>query len=196
MSLLESIIEDGLNLVLVGGPETNSVSRAVLEILKNTSFGMHYREVGGDANRAVGTPSYRDGEWVLGSCAFDGVSPKDKGIMFTFPMTPIEAAMRPSQVQNVDTKNKTLSGSTGVGPTRNRIGIIMFGGSDAALEDVAYHSFSSAQALTRAPFSNMYADFFVTGPEYRRKGLGGLLAAGYWGNAWQLDERNAWMECI
>ncbi len=46
-------------------------------------------------------------------------------------------------------------------------------------------SFSSNTPLTRAPFSNMFADFIVSGPLFRGQGLGGLKAAGFWDSNWR-----------
>ena len=41
-----------------------------------------------------------------------------------------------------------------------------------------------SQELTRAPLSNMVPDYQVYGPELAYKGMGGILAAGFWGSDW------------
>ena len=51
------------------------------------------------------------------------------------------------------------------------------------------HTYSSNTPLTRAMFTNMIPDFIVTdGDDFRWKGLGGLLAAGYFSHRdWSVD---------
>ena len=68
-------------------------------------------------------------------------------------------------------------------------------GSVAAMERAVRFSFSISQALTRAPFSNMAPDFLVMGPEYRYKGYGGLLAAGFWNHYWGIDKSMSYVRC-
>ena len=43
------------------------------------------------------------------------------------------------------------------------------------------YSFATNQPHTRAPFSNMLPDYVLTGPDFRRMGYGGIVAAGFWG---------------
>ena len=68
--------------------------------------------------------------------------------------------------------------------------------SASALRDLVGMSYSSSPPLTRAFFTNMVPDFLVTaGPRWRARGLGGLLAVGYWGPTWGLDLASAWVDC-
>ena len=48
--------------------------------------------------------------------------------------------------------------------------------------------------MVRAPYTNMQPDFVVTGPDFAWKGVGGILAAGYWGNLWQFDPSTAYTQ--
>ena len=45
-------------------------------------------------------------------------------------------------------------------------------------------SFSMSQELTRPMFTNMVPDYLVYGPQLDWKGMGGILAAGMYGNNW------------
>ena len=64
-----------------------------------------------------------------------------------------------------------------------------------ALEQLLWYTFSSNQALTRAPFSNMVPDYMVAGPDFRAKGYGGVLALGRWDHAWRWAPEAAHMRC-
>lgn len=70
---------------------------------------------------------------------------------------------------------------------------LVVSGTDAiGLLDVStYHH----KHLSRSPFANMVPDFFVSGPEYRAKGFGGLAAAGFWGSQWEWRSDSSYMEC-
>ena len=47
--------------------------------------------------------------------------------------------------------------------------------------------------MTRQPFSNTYPDFIVTGQDTHEKGIGGFLAAGFWGRDWKYDEKSSYV---
>jgi len=64
-----------------------------------------------------------------------------------------------------------------------------------ALIDLVSFSFATNQAHTRAPLSNMLPDFFVAGPEFRWKGWGGIVAAGYLDAAWGIAAHAAYFNC-
>ena len=66
-------------------------------------------------------------------------------------------------------------------------------GTDASglLDLTTYHH----ATLARPPFANMAPDFFVSGPDYKAKGFGGLVAAGFWGARWEWRDDSAFMEC-
>ncbi len=68
-------------------------------------------------------------------------------------------------------------------------------GDTQGMQDITEYSFASNQALTRAAFTNMVPDFMVTGSEFRWKGLGGMVAAGYWGNEWEWRADISFMNC-
>jgi hypothetical protein len=106
----------------------------------------------------------------MGSCRFFAA---DAGLVFTFPL-PIG------------------------GRLRNRIGLMVAAASATGLRDAISYSFSGNTPLTRAPFSNMVADYMVTGPQFRGRGLGGLQAAGFWNNAWTFDGASGWsaVDCL
>jgi len=64
-----------------------------------------------------------------------------------------------------------------------------------ALEDIVSFSFATNQPHTRAPMSNMLPDFFVIGPEFRWRGYGGVVAAGYWDARWRVAGHSAYFQC-
>ena len=47
--------------------------------------------------------------------------------------------------------------------------------------------------MTRQPYSNTYPDFILTGDDTHVKGMGGFLAAGFWGYDWKFDERSSYV---
>jgi hypothetical protein len=57
------------------------------------------------------------------------------------------------------------------------------------LRDITSYSFSSNTPLTRAAFTNMVPDFMVTSPQFAARGMGGIRAAGFFGNDWQLSSQ-------
>ncbi|CAE7837580.1 unnamed protein product [Symbiodinium sp. CCMP2592] len=66
---------------------------------------------------------------------------------------------------------------------------------DQALVDLVSYSFATNQPHTRAPMSNMLPDFMVAGPDFRWKGYGGVVAAGYWDESWQPAPNSAYFRC-
>jgi len=64
-----------------------------------------------------------------------------------------------------------------------------------ALEDLVTISFATNQEHTRAPFSNMLPDFFVTRPDFRWRGYGGVAAAGYWDAEWRASSGSSYFRC-
>ena len=57
-----------------------------------------------------------------------------------------------------------------------------------ALVDLFRGSYSSNQPLTRAMFTNMYPDFFITNKDFRWKGYGGVSMSGYYNYNWEWDD--------
>lgn len=110
-------------------------------------------------------------DFIVDSCLFNSLN---QGIMFTFP---------------IDINNNNI---------RNRIGLMISANNKDSLYDVITYTYSSNTALTRAPFSNMQADFFITGDEFRSKAGPGLQGIGYWNNDWKIDVENTWFssDCI
>eukprot|EP00927_Polykrikos_kofoidii_P049711 TRINITY_DN43727_c0_g1_i1.p1 TRINITY_DN43727_c0_g1~~TRINITY_DN43727_c0_g1_i1.p1 ORF type:complete len:986 (-),score=93.86 TRINITY_DN43727_c0_g1_i1:212-3052(-) len=73
--------------------------------------------------------------------------------------------------------------------------LVVTGTDYQALEDLVSFSFATNQAHTRAPMSNMLPDFLVSGPEFRWRGYGGVVAAGYWDAKWQIAAQSAYLHC-
>lgn len=115
-------------------------------------------------------------DFIVDSCLFNSLN---QGIMFTFPI----------DINNNVTNNNNI---------RNRIGLMISADNKDSLYDVISYTYSSNTALTRAPFSNMQADFFITGGEFRAKAGPGLQGIGYWNNDWKIDVQNTWFsyDCI
>mmetsp|Transcript_122101 Transcript_122101/g.390516 ORF Transcript_122101/g.390516 Transcript_122101/m.390516 type:complete len:233 (+) Transcript_122101:135-833(+) len=64
-----------------------------------------------------------------------------------------------------------------------------------ALLDLVSFSFATNQPHTRAPLSNMLPDFVVSGPDFRWRGYGGIVAAGYWDAEWRVATQSAYFQC-
>mmetsp|Transcript_75927 Transcript_75927/g.213912 ORF Transcript_75927/g.213912 Transcript_75927/m.213912 type:complete len:140 (+) Transcript_75927:78-497(+) len=64
-----------------------------------------------------------------------------------------------------------------------------------ALLDLVSFSFATNQPHTRAPMSNMLPDFVVSGPDFRWRGYGGIVAAGYWDAEWRVATQSAYFQC-
>eukprot|EP00928_Gymnodinium_smaydae_P032630 TRINITY_DN23578_c0_g1_i1.p1 TRINITY_DN23578_c0_g1~~TRINITY_DN23578_c0_g1_i1.p1 ORF type:complete len:675 (-),score=77.45 TRINITY_DN23578_c0_g1_i1:91-2079(-) len=64
-----------------------------------------------------------------------------------------------------------------------------------ALADLISFSFATNQPHTRAPMSNMLPDFMISGPDFRWKGYGGIVAAGYWDEEWRVAPDSAYFQC-
>lgn len=57
------------------------------------------------------------------------------------------------------------------------------------------YSFSSNTPLTRGIYTNMWPDFTVLTPRVAVEGVGGIGAAGRWGNRWEWRDDLAWAQC-
>ena len=68
-------------------------------------------------------------------------------------------------------------------------------GDEAALTQLVASSYASNQPHTRAPFSNMLPDFFVIGPHFAWKGHGGVVAAGFFDEAWHIAQQSSYFQC-
>eukprot|EP01041_Mallomonas_annulata_P003130 gene3130-6156_t len=196
---------DSVNWILLGGPDENKISQYLynkIELNSNNNKDSNFPPIRFVSNNnnvdnvQTTTPSKEpllssssSSSIFFGSCNLTDISQESLhsssssssspiGIMFTFPM---------------DTTTTTTS-SSGKRTNRrtNRLGIMLVANSEAGLQDVISFSFSSNTPLTRAPFSNMYGDYFITGPDLRKKGLGGVIAAGFWGDNWSIDPLNGW----
>merc|ERR1712232_347992 len=75
---------------------------------------------------------------------------------------------------------------------RAHIDLIVSGTDAAGLRDVVIFHHAT---LSRSPFANMAPDYMVAGPQYRAKGFGGLVAAGFWGSTWEWRADSAFVDC-
>ena len=167
---LRSMLADGVNPVLLGGPHINSVSKMIVDLLNDQNISMPIKIL-------------NDSSFYLGDCRFNEEGAD--GLMFTFPIPFMSDCGRESRDS---CPNNVLEDSNG----RNNIGMMIAAASKDALYDAISFSFSSNVPLTRAPFSNMYGDYFVTSSTFRRKGLGGVRAVGFWGNDWEYQPLQGW----
>ena len=84
------------------------------------------------------------------------------------------------------------AGADGAGPL---LDLVVTATDAKALVDLVSFSFATNQAHTRAPMSNMLPDFMVTGPDFRWRGYGGIVAAGYWDANWRVAPQSAYFQC-
>lgn len=73
--------------------------------------------------------------------------------------------------------------------------LVVAGTSIDGISQVVEYTFSSNQPLSRPPFSNMFPDFLVAGPNFRSAGYGGVQALGHWDHRWQWTAQAAYMRC-
>ena len=59
--------------------------------------------------------------------------------------------------------------------------------------DILMLSKPTIPPMTRQPFSNTYPDFIVTSDDVHHMGMGGFLAAGFWGYDWKFDDRSSYI---
>jgi hypothetical protein len=159
-----SLLNSEYNFILIGGPDVNAVSKIAASRFPPQFPVKFYGNEGNNSSDAVSNIHFD-------SCELNN----DSGISFTFPLGDL-----------------SKTGDSKIPLLRNRIGYMIASGSIAGLSDVVSFSFSGNTPLTRAPFSNMYADYFVTSPQVNKKGLGGLLLHGFWGNRWEFSEQSGW----
>ena len=65
---------------------------------------------------------------------------------------------------------------------------LVVSGDAAGLRDAVAAGEPTIPPMARSPFSNTLPDFLVTGPAFGALGYGGVLAAGFFGNRWELDD--------
>ncbi|KAJ1494144.1 hypothetical protein T484DRAFT_1878323 [Baffinella frigidus] len=104
----------------------------------------------------------KDGSFSIGRCSFGGPG---VGLTFTFPLNDAPA---------------NATGNVG-----GAIGMVVMGTDAAGLRDALSLGQPTIPPMVRAPYTNMQPDFVVTGPDFAWKGVGGILAAGFWGNEWE-----------
>jgi hypothetical protein len=115
----------------------------------------------------------------VGPCNF---SDEGIGLVFTTPRW---------ESENSD-EDSTGTASKG----RALLDLVVTGTSIGGMLNVSSRfSFAFNQALTRATFTNMVPDVVVTGRELLRKGPGGMVAVGFWGNSWEWRSDTTSCEC-
>ncbi|KAL8611053.1 hypothetical protein ACOMHN_042669 [Nucella lapillus] len=68
------------------------------------------------------------------------------------------------------------------------LAMVLMGTTLDGLADVISLATPTIPPMARSPFSNLLPDFVVTGKGYGRRGPGGFLCAGFWGNQWELRQ--------
>ena len=63
---------------------------------------------------------------------------------------------------------------------------LVIDGDAAGLRDALAAGEPTIPPMARSPFSNTLPDYLVTGPTFAARGYGGVLAAGFFGNHWEL----------
>ncbi|KAH3844315.1 hypothetical protein DPMN_086573 [Dreissena polymorpha] len=77
----------------------------------------------------------------------------------------------------------------------HHLGLVLMGTTLVGLQDVISLAAPTIPPMTRSPFSNLIPDFVITGPDFGRKGPGGYLCAGFYGNKWQFRTDSASCTC-
>ncbi len=68
-----------------------------------------------------------------------------------------------------------------------RLGLLVAATSHAAFDALVELSQPTIPPMVRAPLTNIVPDFLVAGPALRHRGLGGVLAAGFYDHAWRVS---------
>lgn len=90
-----------------------------------------------------------------------------------------------SDCRNTDQGLLFLAPWRGNGEEDHRLLLGITGNSLAGLRHVMRLATPTIPPMTRAPFTNLIPDFVVVGKEVLSRGMGGILAAGSWGNDWE-----------
>ena len=67
----------------------------------------------------------------------------------------------------------------------SRLALVISGNSIEGIRDAVHLATPTIPPMTRSPFSNMVPDYVITGPQFRARGPGGYLCAGFWNNRWE-----------
>ncbi|XP_061173973.1 uncharacterized protein LOC133183060 [Saccostrea echinata] len=68
---------------------------------------------------------------------------------------------------------------------KSRLALLILGNSVEGLMDVISLATPTIPPMTRSPFSNLLPDYVITGQDFKLKGPGGFLCAGFYGNNWE-----------
>lgn len=77
---------------------------------------------------------------------------------------------------------------------KGRLALLILGNSVEGLMDVVSLATPTIPPMTRSPFSNLLPDYVITGQDFRLKGPGGFLCAGFYGNQWEY--RSEMSSCV
>lgn len=78
-----------------------------------------------------------------------------------------------------------------------RLGLLLDGVDIDGVTDIVGLATPTIPPMVRQPFTNTLPDYLVTSASIRSNGVGGLLAAGYWGNAWEFRQDTAYtVSCL
>ncbi|KAK3276441.1 hypothetical protein CYMTET_15481 [Cymbomonas tetramitiformis] len=78
-----------------------------------------------------------------------------------------------------------------------RLALVIAGTDIRGLRDAVWLATPTIPPMARQPFTNLFPDFVVTGPEIAGHGIGGFRAAGYWGDHWEYrPELASMLECV
>ena len=153
------------NVVLVGGPQENAITQ-------------HFANQGllplvfGPQDEGEGNVAIAAGAFAIGRCVFSGPG---IGLVTIFPMR----------------RGLHLNVSAGQG---GQLGLLVAGTDAQGLRDALTMGQPTIPPMVRAPYTNMQPDFVVTGPDFAWKGVGGILAAGYWGNTWKFEPSSSYTQ--
>jgi len=76
-----------------------------------------------------------------------------------------------------------------LGPTPRGGLALVVAGDAAGMRDAVSAGEPTIPPMARAPFSNTLPDYLDTGPRFGALGYGGVLAAGFFGNRWELSSQ-------
>ncbi|XP_070577207.1 uncharacterized protein [Ptychodera flava] len=77
----------------------------------------------------------------------------------------------------------------------NGLALLLLGNSIQGVEDVVRLASPTIPPMTRSPFSNLVPDYIITGADFKKKGPGGYLCTGFWGNQWDYRRETASCAC-
>jgi dienelactone hydrolase len=75
---------------------------------------------------------------------------------------------------------------------QNKLVMFLAGTDSIGLSNILQFAEPTIPPMMRAPFTNQVPDYIVVGPRTKAFGAGGIVAAGFWGNKWEIQPESSY----